>query len=358
MNDIAELKRFAVVHARAQNIPDYRDLLDRITTDDGDGPGSWAGEWTRAGRALEDRGELLAACRRYAMARFPYVDGPARQNALDRCVGAFDLWRSDLGHVQRLDVPHRGGPRPVLGQRPVDRQAAATAADHRRHRHRQGAVGAGAGAGPPAGHGRHRHRDARRRREHRRLRRVELADVRLRAGRGGRPGARRPDLRDRAELQRHDDVAPRGGGPPDQGVVTAGAPVSTFFTDHDWHRTLPRVTLDTLAHLVDAPAEVAVEKMRGHALTAEQLASLDIPVHCIVSRRDEIIPDGDIQHLRDNLRHLRTVENDDVHGSPNHVTESRLWTAASVLRMRGGRSVQRFVIEALLRVVRSRGRRP
>lgn len=358
MNDVAELKRFAVVHARAQGIPDYAALLDRITTDDGDGPGSWAGEWTRAGRALEDRGELLGACRRYAMARFPYVDGPARQNALDRCVGVFDLWRSDLGHVQRLDVPHGGGRvrcwasglsttrrRPLLlitgGIVTVKEQWAPVLVQARR-------LGmAGIVTEMPG---------------------VGENTVGYDESSWQMFGSVLDAVADRALVHRTYAIALSFSGTMMlrhavadrriRGIVTAGAPVSTFFTDHDWQQALPRVTLDTLAHLLDAPAEVAVDKMRGHALTAEQLASLDIPVHCIVSRRDEIIPHGDIRHLRNNLRHLRTVENDDVHGSPNHVTESRLWTVASVLRMRGGRPAQRLVIEALLRAVRSRGRRP
>jgi esterase FrsA len=84
MTDIDELKRFALLHARAQGIAGTAAILDRIHDDE-----SWTGRWFEAGERLLAEGRLLPAVRHYMMARFPYVDGPARQEALDRCVTTF-----------------------------------------------------------------------------------------------------------------------------------------------------------------------------------------------------------------------------------------------------------------------------
>ena len=85
-NDVAELKEYVLAHASAQNLSADH-VLSRITTD-GDGPGSWTREWVRAGETLERDGDLLAAATHYNLARFPYVDGPARAEDGDpRVVG-------------------------------------------------------------------------------------------------------------------------------------------------------------------------------------------------------------------------------------------------------------------------------
>jgi esterase FrsA len=105
-NDVDELKQFVEVHAKAQSLDPklYGPLLARIV-DDGPGtPGSWVHEWSAAGAEAESAGRLLEACRYYNMARFPYVDGPARGKALTQCVAAFDTWRATQKGIERLDV--------------------------------------------------------------------------------------------------------------------------------------------------------------------------------------------------------------------------------------------------------------
>ena len=83
MNDLAELKQYVAVHAKGQDITGYERVLDRIHTE-GDGPGTWVGEWCAEGDRFAERGKHLAASRHYIMARFPFVDGPARRRAYER----------------------------------------------------------------------------------------------------------------------------------------------------------------------------------------------------------------------------------------------------------------------------------
>ncbi|TCO62328.1 alpha/beta hydrolase [Actinocrispum wychmicini] len=352
MNDVDELKRFVVVHARAQNILGYEDVLRRITNDDEDAPGSWAREWSQSAAELAERGRLLEATRHYNLARFPYVDGPARHNALADCVSTFDQWRQDDPDIQRLEVDLTTGrvrcwatglslaaPKPLLvimgGLVSIKEQWAPVL---------------------------------------RQVRRLGMAGVVTEM-----PGVGENELRyDRDSWQMLSRVLDAVGNQADvtrtytlamsfsghmalrcavsdnriKGIVMAGAPVAEFFTDTAWQRDLPRVTVDTLAHM----SGTKLKDMRDWALTQAELSSLDIPVACVVSRRDEIIPAGDVERIRQWVRRVEFLDHDDVHGSPGHVVETRLWSIASLLRMRGGNPLRRAAINALVGVERLRSR--
>jgi esterase FrsA len=107
VNDIAELKQFVEVHGRILGIPRerLRQVLRRIRHDQDGEPGSWAREWTEAGVELERRGRELEAGRHFNIARFPFVDGPARAQAQERNVASFNRWRSGQSSgIRRLDL--------------------------------------------------------------------------------------------------------------------------------------------------------------------------------------------------------------------------------------------------------------
>jgi hypothetical protein len=335
MNDVGELKQFAAVHAGALNIHDSPELLARIRTDDEGAPSSWAWEWGQAADTQLREGHLLSACQHYILARFPYVDGPTRQEASTRSVHAFDRWRQAETDIQPLDVSLPGGrvrcwtsglsaarPLPLLlvmgGIISVKEQWAPILAQAER----LGMAGVV----------------------------TEMPGVGENTLRYGAESWRMVSgvldaVGDRADVAHTYAIALSFSGhlalrcaitdSRIRGVVTAGTPVSDFFTDATWQHNLPRITVDTLAHLTGVkPADLA-DHMRGWALTADELGALDIPVCCLASLRDEIIPGGDVRRLRDHVRDLRLVENDDVHGSPHHLAESQRWVISSTLHMRG-----------------------
>ncbi|MFL6072396.1 MAG: alpha/beta fold hydrolase [Mycobacteriales bacterium] len=352
MNDVEELKRFATVHARAQDIRDHREVLDRITDDAEDSPTSWVVQWTAAGDRRVAAGDPLGGSRRYAMARFPYVDGPARQRAQDACVAAFDTWRRGRRGIERVDAGDvrcwasglsGSKRRPLLlvcgGIVSVKEQWAPLLAD----------LGRTGMAGVVA----------------------ELPGV------GENPASYGPDswrylsavldaVADRADVARTYAVALSFSGHLAlrcaltdrriRGVVTAGAPVSAFFTDPAWQQRLPKVTVDTLAHLTGGKAEGLPGLLPDWALTDDMLAALPVPVAYLASRRDEIIPPADPRRLAAHAPNVRTAEIDDVHASPGHVTESKLFTAQSVLRMRGVRGPRRAVLDLAWWLAKARGR--
>jgi esterase FrsA len=357
MNDVEELKRFILVHARAQGLAAAAttELLARVEHDR-DGAGSWVGEWSRAGEELAERGELLAAARHFTIARFPYVDGPARQRALERCVAAFDAWRAEGDTVRRLEVEVAGKTVPCYAS------GLSTAAPKPVLLVMGGIVSTKEQWAPVL----------------LQARRLGMAGlVAEMPGVGENPLPYTPDswrmipalldaVADRADVSRTYAVALSFSGHLAlrastvdnriRGIATAGAPVRAFFTDRGWQRSLPRVTVDTLAHLAGTtPGELPAD-LGDWALTPAQLSAVDIPVGYLASRRDEIIPAAEVRLLAQHVPGLRLVEYDDVHGAPRHTDESRLWAVLSVLRMRGGHNPQRAAVAALWHGLRLRNR--
>ncbi|MCX4751626.1 esterase FrsA [Kitasatospora sp. NBC_01287] len=336
-NDLAELKRFVVAHAISQQLPaeEYAGVLERITTDSGDRPGSWAYEWVRAGQRREAAGELLGACQYYTLGRFPFVDGPGRARSLGHAVAAFDRWRlAEAPEITPETVDVDGTavrvwtiglsaeqPRPLL-------------------------VMTGGIVSPKEQWGAYL---------------PQIAGFGMAGVVAELPGVGENPLRYQRESARLfpailDAFADRarteesyllalsfsghlaiGAALRDErirGIVANGLPVRDFFTDAAWQRQVPRLTRDTLAHLAGtAPGEV-FEHIRDWGLDEDAPARLRIPLAAVVARRDEIIPPGDAERLRAGVADLRLLEHDDVHGAPGHLRETALWSLLAVQRMR------------------------
>jgi pimeloyl-ACP methyl ester carboxylesterase len=354
MNDVAELKEFVVLHARSQNITDYRGVLDRIRTDEGDGPGSWVREWSAAAAEHEARGRLLDACQHYNMARFPFVADPARQEALNRCVDTFDRWRRTRSDIERVDLDFEEGRVGgwATGLSTSDRLPLVLV---------MGGIVSIKEQWAPVLES---------------IRRLGMAAVVTEMPGVGEntlpytPASPRmisgvlDAVRDRADVDETYAMTLSFSGHLAlhcaledrriRGIVTAGAPIREFFTDTDWQRGVPGITLGTLAHLTGTESGDVVGRLGEWALTTDQLAALDIPVHYVASRRDEIIPASEVGLLRQHVHDLSVLEHDDVHGSPRHVIETRLWCARSVLQMKNSLPLQRAAAGVLLRVLRAR----
>ena len=345
-NDVAELKQYVLAHASSQNLA-VDDLLAAIRTD-GDGPGSWTWEWVRAGEERERAGDLLGAVQHYNLARFPFVDGQARLDALARCVRAFDRWRADVPGIERLDVDLPGGRvsawtiglstaerRPVLvmsgGIVSIKEQWAPVLAQLDRYGF-AGVVTEMPGVGENT--------------------------VCYNANSHLVLPALLNAIADRADVSRTYALALSFSGhlalkaapaePRLRGIVGAGAPVRHFFTDRDWQARVPRITVDTLAHLTGRTPDAVFDHIRGWGLDAAHLAAVRVPVAYVASGRDEIIPAADPAFLRAHAPDVRLIEHDDVHGSPAHFAHTRLWTLAQVLRISGAAEHHRAPIESAL----------
>jgi esterase FrsA len=348
VNDVDELKQYIGVHAEGLEIDGYRQILDRITTD-GEGPGSWVGEWSGRGDQLTGEGRHLEAGRHHLIARFPFVDGPARKAAYLKSLEGFARWSEDAG-VHRFDV--------MAGGRVV------------------GCWGAGLGRGRPllvimGGHLTLKEQWAPALPVFERLGFAAVATEMPGVG----ENAVRYDaeahrflpavidaLADQADVTRTYLLAMSFSGNLAlraalddrriRGVVTAGAPISGLFVDPAWQSGLPRVTVDTLTHLTGA----GITELSFLAWRPQDLARVAVPVAYLHSLRDEVIPPDDVALLRAHVRDLRLLQHDDVHGSPAHTEENKLWLALQLLRMRNPRDPRVVFVAALWALARLRTR--
>ncbi|GFE13622.1 hypothetical protein Sgleb_16690 [Streptomyces glebosus] len=353
MNDVLELKHFVRTHARAQRIAGCQEILDGITGDEGARPGQWTGEWVRRADTLRARGQLLDAVRHYTMARFPYVDGPARQDAQDRCVETFSAWAADR-RIERLELDLPGG-------RVMCWASGLSAAEPRPLVLMCGGIVSTKEQWAPALAA---------------VTRFKMAGVVTEMPGVGENGLRYEAdswrmvprildaVADRAQVSSTYAMALSFSGhlalraaaedPRIRGVVTAGAPVSAFFAGLGRQQHLPRITVDTLAHLTATPADELPGLLAPWALGPDLIASLDLPIAYSASLRDEIVPAEDVRLLCSHARRLELVEHDDVHGSPRHVLETRIWALLSILRMHGVRGPRSGALGLVLRLLRAR----
>ncbi|MER5757256.1 alpha/beta hydrolase [Streptomyces sp. NPDC002088] len=355
MNDVAELKLYGLAHARAQNITQaaYEAVCDRIFSDNEDEVGSWVGEWSLEAARLEAEGRLLEACGYYNLARFPAVDGPARERALKKCVEACAAWAEDHG-VTRLDVP-------VLGATVPCWASGLSATERRPLLLVMGGIISIKEQWMPLLAQASRLGMA-----------VLVAEL---PGVGENPLPYTADswrmlsrlldaVRDTADVEHTYGLTLSFSGHAAlrcavhdrriKGIITIAAPVSSFFSDLRWRRGLPRITIETLAGLTrTTPADITGD-MSSWALTDAELAALDIPVHYLATHEDAIIPAEDVARLRATVAGTKILEYHDGHAGPGNAAETRLWIFLSLLRMRRVRGPRTALLAAVAGVLRLR----
>jgi pimeloyl-ACP methyl ester carboxylesterase len=336
MNHLEELKEFARLHARGQGMTaDHTaEVLGRITNDTPGDPDSWAAVWTAEGRAAADRGDLLDACRHYALARFPYPADEDRRHAQQLGVSTFDAWRGGRSGIERLEFTHPDGSTYACWAAGLDRDKPLLIVSG-------GIVSVKEQWAPllPL------------------LRKLGFAAVVTELpGVGENTAPYRPDswhtlsalldrLATRADVSNTSMLALSFSGhlalraaaedPRIRRVLTVGAPVADFFEDEAWWPRVPRITVDTLTRLTGSADETELRALLPEfALGQKLLAGIRIPVRYVASARDEIIPARDQALLRRALPDVRFKLFDDVHGSPAHLGAMRRWLFASLLHLR------------------------
>jgi esterase FrsA len=358
MNDIKELKQLASTRAPALNIPSARrrKVVDRIRTDDRGMPGSWVWEWRGEGQVLERQGQYLDACHYYDMARYPYVDGPARKDVLAKCVHAFDRWQRDNPDIERLDIDLGGGQvrcwasglssadrLPLLlvigGIVTVKEQWASVLVQARR-------IGMAIVVTEVPGVGEN-------------TLRYDADSWRM------IPGVL-DAVSDRADVSQTYLAALDFGGhlalrctaedPRIRGIVTTEAPIGASFTDAERQGEPASVIFNTLANLTGTKVEHLADQLRRWAPSEAQLAAVDVPVYHTVSPRGEAAPASEVRRMKKHLRQLHLVETDGVHSFPRNMAEARTWTILSVLRMRRIHTGQRATIGLRWWAMRTRRR--
>ncbi|WP_405889641.1 esterase FrsA [Streptomyces sp. NBC_00133] len=361
---LAELRRYVLLHARAQGLaPAHcRELLAGVRTAHGSGHDSWPAVWSRAGDVLAGRGRQLEACRHYGLARFPYAaaDDVVRRRAQLLCVQSFDQWRRGRAGLDRIDICLPEGrfacwtaglsktePRPLIvvmgGIVSVKEQWGPILA-------RADALGVALAVTEMPGVG--ENTMPYRADSHRML--SVLLDT----------------VADRADVRRTCAVALSFGGHLAlraalvderlRGVATVGAPLRHFFLDRDWQRGVPDTTVLTLAHLIGCKPGDVFDAVREWALGEQELGRLDIPVTYAAALRDDIVPLTETAALLSRRTARREVLLlDDEHGAPAQLARVRVALLRAALRTVGARPVGRGLLAAVggtQRLLSRRGR--
>jgi len=353
---LAELKQLVQLHAQAQGIrpKSCRQILNLIESDGGGADNSWVSVWSAAALQHEALGDHRCAYKYYNMARFPYVDGRHRAGALRKCVAAFERWARTVG-IQRLEL--------TVGDSQVQAWMKASAVEPRRLLLMLGGIVSI---------------------------KEQWGDVLLNANRLGMtiaitemPGVGENTMTYDGESWRMlsallDKLGPSYGSDLTyaaamsfgghlamraalsdsriKGIVTAGAPISDFFTCTRLWPGLPETTVRTLANI----AKVRREDLQAHiarfAFTDNELAEIEIPLYYVASLRDEIIPRSDWQRLGARAPRAKVVEFDDVHGAPRHLAEYRIGILRELLTMQGRSGLQRAALGAVQAALAARRR--
>ena len=352
---ISEIKNFGALHAQAQEIAlrEYRALCADIA-DDGEGPSSWVAQWSKAAAQLEAAGRDLDACRYYNLARFPYPDSQAKQEALRKCVDAFNRWARDEPALESLTVDTPRGPvrcwaAGLNSDRPLPLVLAMGGIVSVKEQWaplltRLPGLGlAGLVAEMPG---------------------VGENTQQYDAESWKTVSALLDAVADRADAERTFALALSFSGhlalrcaandPRIRGIATVGAPVRHLFTDPAAFSALPQITRATLTHLTGLDEPQLVDSLPTWALGDDELRALDIPVYYVASRRDEIIPPADPRLLAELVRGADVLEFDDVHGAPNHAALLRMWIIRSMLRTQGTNQRVLRIANTVLTVLRAR----
>jgi esterase FrsA len=335
MTYLDELKEFSRLHIRSQR--DARALEQTLAAIDdaaSDGPGGWTREWSAHAERYTREGRDLEAIQCLNFARFPFVDSPARAAAHRACVDRFSTWASARdARVKRVAITALGQRVPIYvrvddpGRPVLIAIGGIVSVKEQWHRLLFGAARLGFSA--------------------------VLAEC---PGVGENPLLYRPGChrflgaildqlsRETGTCEAYVVGLSFGGSLAIRqaledsrihGITTVGPPLSDFYTDAAWWRGVPAVTKRTLSHVCRVGEHELPALLPQFAFTAAELQSLRIPVHCVCSTRDEIVPPSERRFIEDNVGRLDLVTFDDVHGAVNHLSELQKYIPWSVLAQRG-----------------------
>lgn len=328
MHELSERADLVRLHSFAQGISAVETdrILSRIATAD-DGPSGWSTVWSEEARHRLARGDAVGAIARFNLARFPYPHTEDGHAALRRCVAA----AGDLAAAQGISRIEADGaaawyqPAPSSESDPnllvlcggivsIKEQWLSMAEIGKRM---SMAIllaelpGVGENTSPYGPDAAERF--------------SAMLDAAESRGRFGSVFALAMSFGGTVALQAA-GVDPRIGA-----VFSVGPPIRHFFTDPGWWAKTPQTTKDALSSATGKPAEALPDFLPALALTDEQLGRIRVPVTDIVSLRDEIVPMADPELLESAVPTARAIAFDDVHGSPNHVPDTRSHLAAALV---------------------------
>lgn len=333
MPDLAQRKYYSQLHAIAQgmDMQVFAKVLDSITNDAGIYPGDWCMTLTAKADQYYAQHQYEPALHYYNLARFPYIDSPAKQRAYACCKKAFAQCcrRQQLSletlsiRCEGMDVPCYFSPGPRLdaplffvmgGVVSIKEQWIQLLKLGKRLKSAVVLIDfPGVGDNPLSYH-RHSHYLLKRVLD--RLRRyANVTNTHCVAMSFGGSLALQHAAHD-ARIR---------------SVITVGAPIHDFFVDHTHWASVPEITKQCLQHCLKRDI---TQLSNGLSLLSirEQIKQLHIPVCYVFSERDELIVSAEKDNLLRHCQNLALYCFDDVHGSPNHLPLTKLIIIGNLLK--------------------------
>ncbi|WP_051558886.1 alpha/beta hydrolase [Allorhizobium undicola] len=358
MAKLPEAKQFVGLHARHMGFsPSFiDDVLSRIVSMDGDGPGSWVCEWSQKAAQAEQRNDHLSAANLYNLARFPAADSPAKRHAGEACTASFSRWMKEAGIGQRR-LARVGEHGLTFLFSPAKRRDAPLVILMGGIVSLKEQWGGFLKLGRKLGAA------------------VAIADF---PGMGENPlrydrsaaalyGAIMATVSYECDVSRTLIVAPSFGGylaavhglrdPRIRGIVTIGAPLSAFFRDEEAKASMPSITRFALSVALSCPQEDVNDALSTLALSEAELKGIGVPLHYVAALEDEIIPASEWEEAKSLVPDFHLHAFHDVHGAPNHLTETRLIILSLLLQHTGRAMFSRFIKQILRLRLRFAGRR-
>jgi esterase FrsA len=351
-----ELKELVLLHTQAQGISfEYsKSILEKITSEEGNQPGSWVYEWSKDAHSLYKKARWLEAAQLYNLARFPFIQSPAHIEAHQACINSFNQWLLTKANTQTLEIKTPQGTfktyftsgseqkkRPLLvvcgGIVSIKEQWAAFIEN-------ADTLGMAIALVEMPGVGENE---------------IVYSPTAWKMF-----SALLDGLSQLAEVNNTYLVALSFSGQMAiqsaiadkriQAITTASAPIHHFFSDRQWWNQVPITTKRTLAHLMGIDIKDLFAAISPMALTQTQLKSLAIPLNYIFSLRDEIIPISEKSFLQHHTSKLNLKQFNDVHGSPNHMKEVKFWILLSLLKNRHSLALKAQLFRTLLFVLQTK----
>jgi esterase FrsA len=341
---LAEAKQFVELHARHMGLggPYINEVLGRIKTIEGEAQGSWLGEWVREAQLHAGKGEHQTASNLYNLARFPYADSPAKQQAAQEAARSLTAWLSATGAGERRVAVVDGVSVPFLFRRGPRKDSPLVVL--------MGGIvslkeqwGGFLGLVPRIGCA------------------IAIADFPgvgengLHYTRGAAKifGAIMDATAGSCDSRRTLAVAPSFGGylamvqsledSRLKGLVTVGSPIARFFQDPSSRATMPVITRAALRHTSGVDEAGLEQHLGGLALSQAEISALPIPVLYVASLRDEIIPQREWRDAMSLNSKFQVYAFDDVHGSPHHLKQTRFLILSALCRHAGRERLARVL---------------
>jgi len=138
-------------------------------------------------------------------------------------------------------------------------------------------------------------------------------------------------------------------------IFTVGAPILYFYHNYYFSK-VPDLTKKILSHLCLVDDGSVFDAIKQNGISNNELKLLNIPVNYVFSLQDEIIPCEEKSLLIKFIKKLNLYEFDDVHGSPHHMLEIKMILIRYILSLSNRKKLLNYLLGKFLTILNFRNK--